>query len=181
MINLENEIWKDIKGYEGKYQISSIGRIKSLGRWVKHKGWRFEEERMLNQYMSQTGYFYVALSKDSIQKKYKVHRLVAEAFLENPDNLPVINHKNEVKTDNRVENLEFCSVKYNTNYGSGRAKMILKIKKPVVQLDLNDNVLKRWDSLKDITDVLGYNKACISECCHQKQQTAYGYKWKFAS
>ena len=99
------EIWKDIEGYEGRYKVSNKGRVydNKLDKFIGYES---------------LGYMCVALCKDKKQKKCRVHRLVAQAFIPNPDNLPVINHKDENKTNNCVENLEWCTVKYNTNYGT---------------------------------------------------------------
>ena len=99
------EIWKDIEGYEGRYKVSNKGRVydNKLDKFIGYES---------------LGYMCVALCKDKKQKKCRVHRLVAQAFIPNPDNLPGINHKDENKTNNCVENLEWCTVKYNTNYGT---------------------------------------------------------------
>lgn len=99
------EDWKDIKGYEGEYQISSCGRVRSL-----------KTNRVLKLY--EGDYSRVCLCKNGVKKTWKVHRLVADAFIPNPDNLPEINHKDENKYNNCVENLEWCSKVYNNNYGT---------------------------------------------------------------
>ena len=104
------EIWKDIKGYEGLYMINNLGIIKSLPR-----NGTISSERILNQYYDKYGYKYVALHNKGI-KKYKVHRLVAEAFIPNPNNLPQVNHKNYIRDDNKITNLEWCDNKYNAEY-----------------------------------------------------------------
>lgn len=114
------EQWKDIKGYEGLYEVSNLGNVRSLDRIVKRgQGYMIKEGRILAQfYEEKKGYYQVALAKDGKAKKYRVHRLVALAFLDNPSNYTDVNHKDEVKTNNNVDNLEWCTRKYNNNYGT---------------------------------------------------------------
>ena len=114
------EIWKDIEGYEGLYEVSSYGRVRSLGQFVNHNygGYAYRKGRLLKPGLGSRGYLSVTLSKNGIQKQYTVHRLVAQAFIENPDNLPQVNHKDEDRTNNNVTNLEWCDAKYNVNYGN---------------------------------------------------------------
>lgn len=102
------EIWKDIKGWKGLYQVSNLGNIRTL---------HYKKPYLRKLSKSKKGYLRVNLSKDKKYKYYSVHRLVAEAFIPNPDNLPQINHKDEIRTNNRVDNLEWCTSKYNCNYG----------------------------------------------------------------
>lgn len=110
------ETWKDIKGYEGLYQVSNLGRVKSLN--YNHTG----NVKVISSRVCNSGYLRVQLHKDGVRKKLLIHRLVAEAFIPNPLNLPEVNHKDEDKTDNRVENLEFCDRTYNINYGDRNTK-----------------------------------------------------------
>lgn len=108
------EIWKDIKGYEGLYQVSNYGRVKSF----KHN-----KEKLRKEVKDNMGYLIVNLSKNGNKKIYKIHRLVAEAFLQNPNNYPQVNHKDENKINNRADNLEWCTAKYNSNYGTRNERM----------------------------------------------------------
>ena len=112
------EIWKDIQNYEGLYQISNQGSIRSLLRSGKCK-------RYLKPYITSDGYARVILSKNGKLKSHKIHRLVAETFIPNPDNLPQINHKDEHKLNNCVDNLEWCTAKYNINYGVRSKKCMI--------------------------------------------------------
>ena len=113
------EEWRDIKGYEGAYQVSSYGRIRSLDRIVERKTGNYKHKgRILKQNDDTHGYLKVNLTKHDKKKTFKVHRLVAQAFIPNPNNYTVINHKDENKTNNKVENLEWCTSKYNNNYGT---------------------------------------------------------------
>ena len=107
-----NEEWRPIKGYEGLYEVSSLGRVKSMN--YSHTG----KERILKIGKHRGGYLFVILCRNGKRKNFLVHRLVAEAFLPNPNNLPQVNHKDEVKTNNCVSNLEWCDCKYNNNYGT---------------------------------------------------------------
>ena len=127
---LEREEWRDVVGYEGLYQVSSFGRVKALARsWVTgNGGTNSHPEKIMCQQKDHNGYPFVGLCKKGTQKFKKVHRLVMEAFVPNPDNLPVINHRNEVKTANYPDNMEWCDAKYNTNYGSSRKRAAEKFR-----------------------------------------------------
>lgn len=120
------EIWKDINNYEGLYQVSTLGRIKSLRRVIRYSDGRHKliSERILSpEICKSTGYLYVNLSKSGKSKHCTVHRLVAEAFIPNIENLPQINHLDEDRSNNVVENLEWCTCKHNSNYGKHNEKM----------------------------------------------------------
>jgi len=112
--DLPNEIWKDIKGYETLYQVSNLGRVKSLPKF-------YQGERILKSRKDRYGYLYIGLIKSKIKKSFKIHRLVAEAFISNPNNYPIVNHKDENKLNNKSKNLEWCTAEYNNMY-NGRAK-----------------------------------------------------------
>ena len=115
------EEWKSIPGYEGLYEVSSYGRVKSLERYKSNNGGiQLIKEKILKPHNTKKGYLTVQFSN----KIFKVHRLVAEAFIPNPDNLPMVNHKDEDKTNNNVDNLEWCTAKYNSNYGTAIERMI---------------------------------------------------------
>ena len=118
---MTEEIWRPIVGYEGLYEVSSYGRVRSLDRYVNNNS--FRKGKVLSPGKDTIGYLFVVLSCNGKCKTIRVHRLVAQAFIPNPDNLPEINHINEDKTDNRVDNLEFCNRKYNINYGSRKDKV----------------------------------------------------------
>ena len=267
---LMEEIWKDIKGYEGLYQVSNFGRVRSLGHDKWHKG------RIIKpHYDGRKHYLFVQIYKNKNSKKINVHRLVAETFIPNPKNLPQVNHKDENKINNCVWNLEWCTNKYNINYNNksamkraiktryerydvkelvnktkatkiannsysaerpvnqftwsgifikrypssvaamketgaqmhviakcckGKCKQaggfiwlydedVDKIKerilnahpnsKKIGQYDLNGNLLKIWNSGKDICDTLGVNKSSLSQCCNGNRKKTKGFIWKY--
>ena len=111
------EIWKDIEGYEGRYQVSNFGNVKSLN--YKHTG----EEKIMQSCKDKIGYLHIKLFMNGKPKMYKVHRLVAQAFIPNSNNYPQVNHKDENKINNNVNNLEWCTAKYNSNFGTRKERL----------------------------------------------------------
>ena len=182
-LNYENEIWKDIPEYEGLYQASNLGRIKSLER-IDALGHRLKE-KILKPSIGNSGYYQVCLCKQSIVNHYMIHRLVWETFNGKiPENIQC-NHLNEVKTDNRLENLNLMTPKENVNYGTRneRAGKVLKNgkkSKPVLQFTLEDILIKDYPSIRQVERETGFNQSCIVNCCKGKLKQAYGYKWKYA-
>jgi hypothetical protein len=174
------EIWKDIKGYEGLYQVSNYGRVKSLERIVDHKktGKVFHKERILKQNTCY-GYKTVILCKNSKTKSERVHRLVAQAFIPNPNNMPQINHKNQIRNDNYYKNLEWCDSKYNNNYGNRSEKIAEQTRKRVEQYDLNGNYIKTWNSLTSVEKELKIHIENIIKVCKGLRNKTGGYIWKY--
>lgn len=175
------EIWKDVPNYEGLYKVSNLGNIKSLN--YNKTG----VECILKPNKDVKGYLYINLYKNGKRKTYKVHRLVATAFLQNPDNLPSINHKNECKNDNRLENLEWCDSKYNSNYGT-RTKRIIEARnkncsygaeKPIVQLSKDGIKINTYKSIMEASRQTGINRGNIGSCCKGKLKNCGGYIWKY--
>ena len=167
---MNNEVWKDILGYEGLYQVSDKGRVKSIG---------YGKERILKPANNGRGYLLVGLCKNNEKKHFLVHRIVAQAFIPNPNNLPEVNHRDENKENNRVENLEFCDRKYNCNYGTTKQRMIKKLSKTVLQYSKDGKFIREWKSTKDIERNLGYSHSFISACCRGKYKSGYEYIWKY--
>lgn len=173
----ENEEWRPVVGFEGLYECSSLGNVRSVDR----KNRKFCKGCVLKQRKSTNGYMVVTLWKNNRKKLCTVHRLIIKSFIPNPNNLPECNHKNECKTDNRVENLEWCDHKYNNNYGTKNKRQSEKKQKRVLQYSLDGDFIKEWPSLISVQNELGYNRGSLSNCCLNKTKTAYDYVWKYAS
>lgn len=173
------EIWKDINDYEELYQISNLGNIKSLNRVLKDN--RVWKERIMKPVKDKDGYFCVNLYKNNKTKRFKVHRLVAQAFIPNPDNLPCVNHKDEDKTNNNVENLEWCTHEYNSNYGTAIERMTKTLSNPVLQLMKDGSLVRVWPSVMEVERQLHFSNSYISACCRGKRHSAYGYKWRYVN
>lgn len=172
------ENWKDIKGYEGLYQVSNLGRIKSL-EFRNHK-YNFQKEKILKPNKSGTcKYLAITLSKNKKRKRYLIHRLVAETFISNPYNFAQINHKDENKQNNCENNLEWCTRNYNMNYGTQIERAHKKQRKKINQYDLNGNFIKQWDSIADIIKEL--KDTNVYKCCVGKYKQSKGYIWKYAN
>lgn len=175
------EVWKDIEGYEGLYQVSSFGQVKMLGREKRlwHGGKTYISPKLLNQNLI-CGYKKVKLrDSDGNTKMVSVHRLVAKAFIENPNNFPQVNHKDENKHNNHVENLEWCTAKYNTNYGTGIKRCSEAKFKRIAQISLDGNIVREWNSMKEIVKTLGFSYSRLSQACNGITKTSNGYIWKF--
>lgn len=176
------EIWKDIKDYEGLYQVSNLGRVRSLN--YNHT----ENKIKLLKQGNRVGYKLVALSKNKQRKTYSVHRLVAMAFIYNPDmnKYNEVNHKDEDKTNNCVWNLEWCDRKYNMDYGTFRERTIKylinhnnEISKTVYQYDLYGNLVKEYPSTMEVQRQSNYSQGTVSSCCRGERNSAYGYIWSY--
>ena len=183
---INTEFWKDIIGYEGSYQISNLGNIKSIGRNIKYSNGIVVpyREKLLNGFVSTSGYKAIDLYKNNKRKKFYIHRLVAETFIDNPLNKPEINHINENKLDNRVENLEWCTSSENNLAGTviERANETRKMKKTafkkVAMCDLNDNIIQIFDSIEIAVKETGINRKTIYNSCNNKFKSRK-YKWKY--
>lgn len=181
------EEWRDIPGYEGLYQISNLGRVRSLDRIVSAtNGKTFHyKSKIKKQTKDSKKYFQVSLNKNNKDINFSVHRLVAQAFLPNPDNLPEVNHINECRWDNAVWNLEWCTHIYNCNYGSRTIRSAKshinhpKRSKPVLQYTLDGQFVAEYPSISEVKRQTGINDAHIPACCKGKRNCCGGYRWRY--
>ena len=197
------EIWKDIKGYEGIYQVSSEGRVRSLNR-IDNNNHPLKGV-ILKPYISNSGYLLVGLYKQQKRDRKLLHRLVAEAFIPNPENKPEIDHINTIKTDNTVflnedgsinydkTNLRWVTKKENMNNSLTKTKMQINARKPskgkygkkhhrskpIIQYDKEGNFIKEWDCANDVERVLGISNKHIGSVCLGKRKSCGGYIWKY--
>lgn len=174
------EEWRPIVGYEGIYEISSNGNVKSIRRreYSKKRGFYVLKEKILTPVKINHGYLSIILTKDGKHKHHYVHRLVACAFIPNPRNLPQINHKNEIKTDNSIHNLEWCTNDYNRHYGTVQERMSRSCRKRVAQYTKDGVLVACYKSLADAAKINGFKVPPISNCFVGRTKTSYGYIWK---
>lgn len=171
-------MWKDIKGYEGYYQVSDKGEIKSVTRNVKRgSSYKPVNERILRPYLNK-GYLSVVLSKNGKTHTVEIHRVVAETFIPNPNNYPCVNHKDEITSNNCVSNLEWCTYSYNLSYNEARIKAAVSKRKPILQYDLDGNFIREWSHAREASEFLGINKRAIYGACTGRLKTSGGYRWK---
>ena len=185
------EEWRDIEGYEGIYQVSNLGRVRSLDHKARHRsrtGNEFEvtyKGRIRKQVPNENGYSIVMVKNGGKSRALKVHRLVAQAFIPNPDNLPIINHKDENPSNNHVENLEWCDNKYNSDYGTARVRTNAwireNINKKIGKFDKDGNLLATFESIDAAAKELGTSCSSISECANRVRgrKTVHGFVYKF--
>lgn len=202
---LPKRIWKDIPGFEGLYQVSNDGKVRSLNYN------RTGKKQILKQSMDRGGYKMVQLWKNNKKETCKVHRLVAQTFIPNPNNWPQVNHKDENKSNNHISNLEWCTQEYNSNYGTRNERISVAMKgkpkteqhrkkisenhadfkgknhpnygkgKAVLMFTLDGQFIRRFDCIVDANEFLGKNRNStgITNCIRGDAKTAYGYKWKY--
>ena len=159
------EEWRDIKGFEGKYMVSNLGRVKSLNYNKTGK------EKIMKGVPDGYGYFQLSLCKEGKVKNCRINRLVAQAFIPNPDNLPEVNHKDKIRTNNRVDNLEWCTTQYNVEYS--RAKAVIGINKV-------SGLILEFPSANEAKRQTGINQSNIIQCCKGRRKSTGGYYWHYA-
>lgn len=186
------EEWLDIIGYEGYYQISSFGRIKSLDRLVATSrgfGFKSVKGRVIKTGPDKDNYLKLKLAKLGTMQFYSVHRLVAIHFVPNPNNLPLINHKDENKQNNYKDNLEWCTVAYNNTYNGRQEKINAKLRvlsnikinlkrKPVSQYNLDGSFIRNFISIGEAVEN-GFNGESVSKCCRNLKKDYKKFIWKF--
>lgn len=177
---MKNEIWKDIEGFEGLYQVSNFGMVRSVDHYVTQPNPHNRKPqqvlrpgKLITFSIGSSGYYQAPLSKGN--RKYKtmmIHRIVAKTFVPNPDNLEIVNHKDENKLNNRADNLEWCTTKYNAHYGKNTKRT------KVQQLDMDGNLIQEFPSARDAAKALESGHRSITESC-RKDIPFKGFRWKF--
>lgn len=163
------EMWKDIKNYENLYQISNTGKVHSVRNDIDIK-----------PFINNNGYYEIVIKKDKKQKHFRVHRLVAQAFISNLNNLPQVNHIDGNKLNNNVNNLEYCTQSENMRHAAKNNLLHNKGKKTKInQYDLNGNFIKTWNSMKEIENEYNVSHTTIRFCCKGKNKTSKGYIWRY--
>ena len=179
---MKSETWKPVKGYENLYEVSDLGNVRSVTHYVtvqrgkqtfvrKTKGQRIIPQKNIH------GYMQVTLCKDGKRITHSVHRIVIEAFIENINNSPCINHKDEDKTNNALNNLEWCTYSYNHNYGTCIKRNIATQNKKVAQIK-DGRIIKIWESTND-AGRNGFTQSSISQCCRGLRNHHKKFQWKY--
>ena len=166
------EIWKDIEGYQGRYQVSNLGRVKSLKMWTGSV--YIDKIKILKNIIYKNGYEYIIFDG----KHFLIHRLVAKTFIENKNNFPIVNHIDGNKLNNNVNNLEWCTYSHNEKEAY-KLKLKKGRNKKIIQYDKKNNKIKEWNSITEAYNQCKINLSGISDCCNMKRKTAGGYVWRF--
>lgn len=174
----KEEEWKSIKGYEGLYEISSYGRVKSLS--YKYKNGKVREEIIRVPSITH-GYEFLKLNKNGESKNYKIHRLVAEAFVPNPENKPEVDHIDTNKRNNMVENLRWVTRQENCDNPRTFKTHMIAVTRPILQYDLDGNFLNYYPSIAEASRKTGIIVCTIQNCLAGRTQTAKGFIWKYYS
>ena len=174
---IDMETWKDIPGYEGFYQASNLGRFRSLDceRTTKNGFQKVHRGHILHTYIANDDYLMINLTDNKGRKAFKAHRIIASLFVPNPLNLQIVNHKNENKHDNRADNLEWCTNRYNLRYGSTQKKRIEKIGWRVRQFTIDGKYIQTFVSMRAASRILGIPMSGIYDNCYGKKKSYKGY------
>ena len=176
------EIWKSINETNGYYEISNLGNVRTIDRYARvcGGGKRLVNGKPIKPMICSNGYLELQASVEGKRRIFMIHRLVAQYFIPNPNNLPEVNHKDENPQNNCADNLEWCTPKYNCNYGTRNQRCWDKvIKKPVKQLSLDGKIIKQYISATEAQKCTGVDRTQISRVCKGKNITAGGYKWEY--
>ncbi|MEG0472647.1 MAG: NUMOD4 domain-containing protein [Solibacillus sp.] len=176
-------MWKEVDGYDGNYVVNELGEVKSFKRDILNG-------ILMEPHLNKRGYMVVGLTKRNGKRKTVfVHRLIAQAFIDNPHNKKEVNHIDECKSNNNVINLEWVTAKENSNHGTRIQRVVNAIdyktvarknSVPLIQLDLNGCVVRKWDSGAECARVTNFDYSAIFRCCKGERKTAYGFKWRYA-
>lgn len=184
--DLPGEVWRDVVGYENKFMVSNMGRVKMLERKVlANKSIKTIKEHILNQYVTEKGYLCVHLWSNNTKKQEFVHKLVLSSFYREKYNDEECNHKNEIRSDNKLYNLEWITHKENLNYGNRTRKHSESMKnhpsmyKGVIQMDMNGNFISEYPSLREAGRMLNIHMTNIKDCCKGKYKSTHGYIFKY--
>lgn len=180
------EVWKDVPEFEDSYQVSNLGNIRSKDRFVKTCGGgvRLAKARNIKPAKCVNGYLEAQLSKDGTRRVFLLHMLVTSLFIPNPNNYAEVNHKDENIQNCRADNLEWCTSKYNANYGTRNARCKesnKKYERSVIQYSKDGEFIKRWDCIADASRATGADESAIIRVCTNRQRTSLGFKWEYAS
>ena len=162
----EVETFVKIEGFEN-YEVSNLGKVRNI-----------KSGRVLKTSLNNNGYLRLFLCKNNKRKHLYLHRIIANAFIDNPDEKPCVNHIDENKLNNDLSNLEWCTARENLIHGTRTKRAAEKCFKKVIQLDLNDNVLNEFESIKQAGQKTGALARNISSCCNGKRKSAGGFKWR---
>lgn len=165
-----SEIWVDIVGYDGLYSISNLGRVAS-----HHQ----DKHRILKTPANSRGYAYVDLSQNGVRKSFRVHVLVAEHFIPKPHGQVEVNHKDEDKLNNRVDNLEWCTKSYNLTYGTRIERQRAKVGKPIIQYSKAGEYICSYDSIRQASRTVGISAPHIVRCCKKINPYSGGFVWRY--
>lgn len=171
------EIWKDIEGYEGLYQVSNTGKVRSFIRKTELQApWHLIKPHVTR------GYVFIPLYTKEVKrsKKFLLHRIVAKAFIPNPNNYPEINHKDENKLNNAVDNLEWCTRSYNMCYGTARFRQGISSSTPVEQLTIENIPIARYCSIPIAAKINRIDESSIHKCCNNLRESVGGYRWRYS-
>lgn len=193
-----NEIWKPIKNFEGYYEISNLGNVLSIERVIEYEyktksglinKRRFKQSKRLKTHINNVGYYTTDFQVNKIKQTVSIHRLIAEAFIPNPENKPTINHKDGIKTNNYIENLEWTTYSENNQHAvdtglrqspwTGKFGINHPLSKPVIQYDKANNKINDFTNAREAERITGINHKHISSCCLGKRKTHGGYIWKY--
>ena len=175
---MQKEKWKSVIGFEGLYEVSDKGRIRSIDRWIEQQGrMQLYKGCIMSQYINNSGYLMIRLSKENKKYSFTVHRLVASAFVPNPNGFQYVNHKDENKTNNSADNLEWCTNEYNINYGTATLRRAKKMGTKICQYDLEGNLINEYYSIKNAAKVNGIPSSTIGDCVRGNICQSHGYIW----